>query len=189
MQAGLVIPKAALHGGDSIESPPTFVVRYGWINGGDLAGVILGGKGFAGRSTTRPLKPQANKVNGVYKLFYQTLEQDILKNGFRNPILTWGYEDGIWVIYGTTRAWFAEKHSLSVPTFIVDFTPLKWTEYPQVETKEEALSHFTDPPYIFKWEPNKYFNFCNERYALDPMERKRQDKPQDRLLNNETFEF
>ena len=67
------------------------------------------------------------------KGFYERLEQDVLTNGFINPIIVvrnkwftmeWGIGDQCKPAcpqYGGSRLWIAQKHDLDIPAIICDY--------------------------------------------------------------------
>lgn len=104
--------------------------------------------------------------------FYTRLEQSILKEGFRNPIIVYAgwIPIDVWKSlpeyvktpsietficcwnWGGSRLYFAQKHNLPIPCIINDFTNL----FPNAEelcSVEDILNKFTDPPTRVKLTP------------------------------------
>lgn len=103
-----------------------------------------------------------NKKNG----FYQKLEQSILQEGFRNPILVnAGFCKEVYKKYlpkeaqedhtkilacdsnGGSRLYIAKKHNLDIPCLISDFVGrFVKSGFEELKTKEEILQKYKDKP-------------------------------------------
>ena len=100
--------------------------------------------------------------------FYTKLEESILKDGFRNPILVnagWCpvvrdreqnvrlplkmQEDHSKILScpqnGGSRLYIAQKNKLQIPCLIADYVD-RFPDFEIVETKEEILEYYTDKP-------------------------------------------
>ena len=109
-----------------------------------------------------------NRKNG----FYTKLEESILKDGLRNPILVVaGYcrenklvnlpiemqEDRNKILWcgtnGGSRLWVAQKHNLPIECIISDFID-RFTEATLLETEEDILKYYKDMPKRVHINPN-----------------------------------
>lgn len=104
--------------------------------------------------------------------FYKKLEESILKEGFRNPLLIiagkrdedfhnstrHGFDERVPLYMaedhskivvclsgGCSRLYFAQKHKLEVPVIISDFTDM-FNTLEQFFTVEDILTKYKDPP-------------------------------------------
>ena len=101
---------------------------------------------------SRPVKPDANKVNRLFP-FYENLEESIKKEGIRNPIFCNSIEQGTFCKYGTSRLWIAKKLGLEVPAIIADFDG-RWSNLEQLYTIEDIQDKYVDQPTIIEVEEN-----------------------------------
>jgi hypothetical protein len=120
-------------------------VRYGVIPArefGDRAIVYNPGYGTGlCKWGSRPLKRE-RADRAKHARFDAQLEQSILKNGFRNPVqaYAWG---GLWVAYGISRMIVAKKHSLDVPTIVLDFED-RYPDLMEIPCEESAIRQLFD---------------------------------------------
>lgn len=94
------------------------------------------------------------------KDWYLELEQDILTNGFQNPICIvnqlpkndwmsipeYGQKLGLicnWV--GGSRLFWAQKHNLDIPCLVSDFTG-KFKDLPEIRHLNQLNQYFKTPP-------------------------------------------
>ncbi len=77
--------------------------------------------------------------------FFTKLEQSVLEEGFRNPVLIYATESGNYVYYGATRTVVAKKHNLALPCVIADYAG-KHTDGEELQTRDDIVSKFKDPP-------------------------------------------
>ena len=101
-----------------------------------------------------------NNRNG----FFTRLEESILKQGFRNPVLVnSGFvqprkfhslppemkNDSKKILFchsnGGSRLWIAAKHNLEVPCIVSDFIGCFGNE-PEIKTEKELLTYYKDDP-------------------------------------------
>ena len=107
--------------------------------------------------------------------FFNNLEQSILKNGFRNPVVvqagylpptTWRNmppyltEKGldnvlVCMDWGGSRLWVAQKHNLEVPCLILDFVG-RFKNERWLKTMDDIRSVFTDKPDKIVLEKNRF---------------------------------
>ena len=116
------------------------------------------------------------------KVFFQKLEESILKEGFRNPIvvatgvLSEAYKEFepqlnysqlsrrlppdvnplkaiICHEYGGSRLWIAQKHNLDIPCIVNDFADL--IDGQQLGDDAAILAHFQDKPNRIVWHEHK----------------------------------
>ena len=109
-----------------------------------------------------------NRKNG----FYEKLEESVLREGFRNPILVtagWALEKHIVRLpeemrenhkkilvcdrHGGSRLWVAQKHNMDIPCIVSDFNDIFPNEK-ILKTQEEIQKHFMDTPQKIKLNPN-----------------------------------
>ncbi len=152
------------HGVEKYQTIPE--VRYGIIPGRSISQSVY----IPGRKEYRSIQPVSHVLK-VYKSYYDTFEQDIKKNGFRNPPLCWSFNGDTHVIYGTVRAWIARKLDINMPVFIVDWDEY-WIDLELILNKEQALKKFIDPPIELVFEKD-FFSYYNKRNDYDPYEIKR----------------
>lgn len=142
-------------------------VRWGIVPSNSLSSRVLNPKGaHPGQWLYRDMKINVHRYN-VYRPYYDEFEQDIIKNGFRNPVLCWSRDGHTSVLYGTTRMALAQKNDLPIPAFIVDWDKA-WAHLELVTSREQALTKFKDPPTELILEPD-FFNYYNEPNEYDPV--------------------
>ena len=110
-----------------------------------------------------------NKRQYLYdqkKDWYDALEEDILANGYKNPILIvcgqlapndWNTipefakkKSLVCNILGGSRLFIGQKHSLVIPCIISDFLGTFSTQ-PKLYQPSEIKKYFTNPPSIIKY--------------------------------------
>jgi len=79
--------------------------------------------------------------------FYTKLEQSILKDGFRNPIVATYYMKKMICNYGGSRLWLAQAHNLKIPCIVADYD----NAFPDAIVVEPFIDnlrvYFKDQPY------------------------------------------
>lgn len=73
-----------------------------------------------------------------------TLNKDIKEHGFRNPIIVYAIDEGIYLVFGGSRLRAAKLHNISIPAIVNDYTG-DFRNYPEV-TPENHLRFYTDEP-------------------------------------------
>ena len=112
-----------------------------------------------------------NKVNN----FFNKIEESVLKEGFRNPILVdcgmcahildrgihprlpiEMQEDHTKILTcnsnGGSRLWVAQNHNLEIPCIISDFVD-RFTDFKLLETREDIFSCYRDRPQKIRFNP------------------------------------
>lgn len=98
------------------------------------------------------LEPDDEKIKNMEKSlkFYSKLEESILKDGFRNPVLIMALrENDIRIRYGGSRLMVAQKHDLKIPAIV--------TDYKNIFPDAEVLYTISDIRSKFKDQPKKLF--------------------------------
>ena len=104
---------------------------------------------------------------------YSRLESSMLSEGMRNPLIVtcgpprrrrWEHippEMRSWphhrlmimeTLTGGSRLWVAQKHNMTIPVLVNDWTG-KFRTIPEIRTVEEALVHFRDTPMKLTMDP------------------------------------
>lgn len=131
---------------------------------------------------------------------YSSLEEDILENGMKNPIvITAGpplYRDWCFVpeeiknkgehkwlfceiTNGASRLWVAQKHNMLVNCIINDQTEL-YPHLPVIHSLSDATELYESPPQILKWSALKGFYAGNLEHSHMSKELKTENQ-QDKL--------
>lgn len=84
--------------------------------------------------------------------FYTKLEESILKEGFRNPVMVYEKPGERTFPYGGTRVWIAQKLDIPVPAIISDWTGI-FKDWELITTINQALSKFKDLPTVMEFHP------------------------------------
>lgn len=99
-----------------------------------------------------PSKERIKKLNEENEFFIK-LEQSILKEGFRNPIVIAAKKESIKCIYGGSRLMFAQKYDLKIPCIISDYDDI----FPNAKILRgvpEIGKYFLDKPQKILFKPN-----------------------------------
>ena len=130
-----------------------YVVRFGILPSGRLSDKVLVinpnyGENISGFGS-RPLKPTKARYEDMEResQFFTKLEESVLSEGFRNPVLCYSIKEGVYPVYGANRIWLAKKHDLEVPCIISDYTD-RFSHLEELLTEEDILSKYTDNPSI-----------------------------------------
>lgn len=112
-------------------------------------------------TAVRELIDRRNKIDN----FYDNLEQDILANGVKNPIVVnagWvpvnileddyfpqrirdtGKQILVCLQLGGSRLWYAQKYNLNIPCIVNDFVDM--FDEPELMSRKEIAACFTDDP-------------------------------------------
>ena len=130
-----------------------YKVRFGVLSSESISDKVLVlnpnyGENISGFGSRR-LKPDNfiyNKLESESQ-FFTKLEESILSEGFRNPVLCYSVKEGVYPVYGANRVWLAKKHDLDVPCIISDYTD-RYDHLDELLTEEDILSKYTDSPVI-----------------------------------------
>lgn len=95
-------------------------------------------------NTVKPSDLRVDILNGQSGFFIK-LEQSILKNGFRNPIVITASRRRIVTRYGGSRLMIAQKHNLDIPCIIADFDEI-FPEGIRLKTIDDIRRYYTDQP-------------------------------------------
>lgn len=101
------------------------------------------------------LIPDDDKIGNLERSvgFYTKLEESILREGFRNPLLVVAVKPGdIRIRYGGSRLMVAHKHKMEVPCIITDFQNC----FPDAEilfTLDDVRAKFKDEPKRLFYQP------------------------------------
>ena len=92
------------------------------------------------------------KNNECQYQFYSRLEESVLKEGFRNPVMVYEKPDERTFPYGGTRVWMAQKLKMPVPAIVSDWTGA-FKDWELIITVNQALSKFKDLPTVLEFHP------------------------------------
>jgi hypothetical protein len=81
--------------------------------------------------------------------FFQALEENVARDGFRNPILLYCTGQGLLLSFGGSRLRVARRLGIPVPAIIVDYT--RKLPLPDDVTEENYHIFFTDIPELFEF--------------------------------------
>lgn len=93
-----------------------------------------------------------HKNNEKQFQFYTRLEESIKREGFRNPIMVYEKPGDRTFPYGGSRAYMAHKLQIPVPAIVSDWVGT-FKHWERLETVDQALAKFTDPPTILEFHP------------------------------------
>ena len=84
--------------------------------------------------------------------FYTRLEESVLKEGFRNPVMVYEKPDERTFPYGGSRVYMAHKLQIPVPAIVSDWTG-GFKDWELITTVNQALSKFKDLPTVLEFHP------------------------------------
>lgn len=93
-----------------------------------------------------------HKKNEKDYQFYTRLEESVLKEGFRNPVMVYEKHDERTFPYGGSRVYIAHRLQIPVPAIISDWTGA-FKEWELITTLDQALSKFKDKPTVLEFHP------------------------------------
>ena len=103
-------------------------------------------------------------------VFRAAMTASVKKDGIRNPLLGWCFEEGLFVAFGNGRLQAAKEAGLdTVPMIINDFTG-EYDDCPEV-TEENLYDWFTDPPITYAFRKTGF----TYHYNLTPSTREVHD--------------
>lgn len=95
-------------------------VRFGVLSSESISDRILVHNPNYGDKLGKYSSRDINKLNSS-KEFINKLEKSVLSEGFRNPLLCFSIEEGLFCQFGANRLFVAKKNKLDVPVIIVDY--------------------------------------------------------------------
>lgn len=151
-----------------------YTLRYGILDSNIIfneCGPYSGGKEGWDEEAIKSREVKALKMIEILnndRGFYIKLEESILKDGFRNPIIVnagWCpkirdrgkngrlplkmQNDNSKILTcnsnGGSRLWVAQKNNLAIPCIIADYVD-RFSDLLMLETKEDILKHYNDKP-------------------------------------------
>lgn len=145
----------------------SYKLRFTTINSNDIYNYAGPGYGVHYCSKEERARQAQKHVDARNKRdgFFDKLEESILKDGFRNPLIihagfvypsVWknmppyltnqGMENVLMCMnWGGSRLWVAQKHNLDVSCVVLDFVN-RFKNEPWLKTANEIRSAFTDKP-------------------------------------------
>jgi len=116
---------------------------------------------------------QKIEIRAAIDNFYERLEENILQNGFLDPIVVnAGFvKDPVWRRHpndqralpikeilscyklGGSRLWIAHKHNLSVPCIVNDFVD-RFSDAEELKTEEDIMAKFINKPDSMTFDPD-----------------------------------
>lgn len=100
-------------------------------------------------NTIQPAQERIDKM----KNWFEKLEESILKEGIKNPVVINAKKDGIKSCYGGSRIMIAQKHGLKIPAIIADFDNI----FPDAEVLTQPthiIKKFFTPPAKIRQKPH-----------------------------------
>ncbi len=147
-----------------------YVVRYGVLKAAHICNLCgpmeLGPNGWSARDLRRRKEAGSRYIQRLnnHNGFYRLLEESILSNGIRNPILVSSghvpeqkkdkvapknIQDINRLLFcfrqGGSRLWIAQKHNLSVPCIISDFND-NFSHLELLSNENDIMNKFLDQP-------------------------------------------
>jgi len=108
-----------------------------------------------------------HKNNEKQFQFYTRLEESILREGFRNPVMVYEKHDERTFPYGGSRVYMAHKLQIPVPAIVSDWTG-EFDDWELITTVNQALSKFKDLPTVLEFHPVQGCQFWGcEQVQLD----------------------
>ena len=86
---------------------------------------------------------------GVKPQTRQEIQDDIAKNGFRNPIVVYSTDTGIHLSFGGGRLFAAKNLDIVMPAIVVDYSGDYAAE--KIVTPQNCRDFFLDPPKTLKF--------------------------------------
>lgn len=117
-----------------------YEIRYGLLEPGDIPDSFV-------------LSDWVHKKHEKQFQFYTRLEESVLREGFRNPVMCYEKHGERTFPYGGSRVYMAVKLCLSVPALITDWTGA-FKHFELITTLDQALDKFTDKPTVLEFHPS-----------------------------------
>lgn len=144
-----------------------YVVRYIILPGRHIFNSVGPDNTLSIWKPTKIVKRKSLRINP----FYKKLEQNVLAEGFRNPILIsagfanegkrgsypkeWKNDETkvlVCLRNGGSRLWVAQKHNLDIPCIVADYKNI-FPDNKPLESIEEIYKYYTDKPSDIKLTP------------------------------------
>lgn len=109
-----------------------YQIRFVYINANEIS------------NTIEPNETRREKLNKVNQ-FFDKLEQSILKEGIRNPVILTAQNGRLINRYGGSRVMIAQKLNIEVPAIVADFDD-RFPEGQLLTSKNQMMEKFKDPP-------------------------------------------
>lgn len=116
-----------------------YEVRYGWLQPADIPRDFY-------------LADWVNKRREAQFQFYTRLEESVRREGFRNPICMYEKPGERTFPYGGSRVYMAHKLQIPVPAIVTDWAG-SFPNWERIESVEQALAKFKDPPTVLEFHP------------------------------------
>ena len=115
---------------------------------------------------SQPVTPATRKVK-----FFEALRESVKREGFRNPIITWNFREGLHVQFGVSRLRIAQEEGLHIPAIVNDVVD-GYRGCPIV-TPDNYPEFFTDVPERVRFRNDGSFDYHyslerNRRDTYDP---------------------
>ncbi len=121
------------------------------LHASEITTRIIRNPNYGGKPSQVPgccILPIKNK--GVKPKTRQAIQDDIAKNGVRNPILVYKTVDGLHLSFGGGRLMACQELDTLIPAIVVDYTD-SLSNYEEV-TPENWQEQFTDVPKYFEFD-------------------------------------
>ena len=83
--------------------------------------------------------------------FFKALEENVARDGFRNPILLYGTRQGLLLSFGGSRLRVARRLGIQVPAIVVDYQCSVVPKDGFEVTPDNYAIYFTDVPELFEF--------------------------------------
>lgn len=93
-----------------------------------------------------------HKKNEQQFQFYSRLEESVKREGFRNPIMVYEKPGERTFPYGGSRVYVAHKLQIPVPAIVSDWVGT-FSHWEKLETVDQVLAKFKDPPTVVEFHP------------------------------------
>ena len=90
-----------------------------------------------------------DKVRTIKPGLHAALEESVLREGFRNPIVVYALPSGLYLSFGGSRLYTAQRLNLMIPCLVVDYTG-EFSLFDEVHGRNWA-EFFTDVPVYFEF--------------------------------------
>lgn len=137
-------------------------IKHRVVRNPDYGGPRLSYQGWCSQLVT----PATRKVK-----FFEALRESIKREGFRNPIIVWNFNEGLHVQFGVSRLRVAQEEGLQIPAIVNDCVD-EYVECMEV-TPENYHTCFLDIPQRVYFNNDGSFDYHyslerNRRDTFDP---------------------
>lgn len=130
---------------------------YTLVRPKELQGKLVRNPNYGGEMLSngwRGVPFQTHRLWTTKPALMAAMEESILREGYRNPIIVYELSGRLWLSFGGCRYEVGLKHDLLIPAFVVYETfDYRWYNSPEVD-EENWSTFFKDPPAYFEMNEN-----------------------------------